>query len=412
MKSREKAIETGIVNVLGDIDSRLEDLMYMEPDSRPQSLLDMIHHIADKNVSYLGVVGGSLLKREKDHYKVLKQFGETPSMRTGSFKRARSMPLSKLEEPSVLYRYNKADIPIPRFLKNNTLIGFGKGLDYIIMLKQKTHFRHHEPAEAMLCHLANICNIVIKKGTKYQGVKRTKQEQSGILDAAHLIQQTILPKEVPKYGGCDIYALSIPAKNVGGDYYTFSSQKNYLMITLADVVGHGLPASLHCRTLHTLLNVLTDQRPETIVKTVNDRLIEGQEGGAFTTLFYCELSKEGNLAYINAGHHPPYLLRNGRFRKINANTLPLGKDKNLDIQVLNAHMVKEDTLIIYSDGIIEQLNSKGDQFGVRRFLGSVRKYSELNAEQIAGGLYKDLQTYSGGKKTFADDVTVIVVKKL
>lgn len=402
-------MEIGFAKILTDIDDRLEGLMYMEPQSRPQTLLDIIHQIADENVSYLGVIGGSLLKKENKYYRVETQFGKTPSIRTGSLKRSSSMPLSELEGKLLLYRYNRADVP--HFLRNKTLIGLGQNLDYVIMLNQKNRFGYHEIAESVLKHLANISDITMKKGTKYQAVKRAKGEQSKILDAAHIIQKGILPQEIPKYKGYDIYALSIPAKEIGGDYYTFNPQEGYLMFVLADVEGHGLAASLHCRTIHAVVGLMSDQRPKTIIKKINERLLSEKKGGVFATLSYLELSESGNLNYVNVGHHPPYLLRNGRFSRVDGGTPPLGVTENLEVPILSANMKSRDTLIMYSDGIIEQTNNKGNEFGLKNLRQSIKRHYNLSAEQIARGVYGDLKRYAGGRETFDDDATIIVIKK-
>lgn len=403
-------MEIGFAKILAGIDNRLEDLMYMEPQSRPQTLLDIIHKIANENVSYLSVIGGSLLKKENKYYRVETQFGKTPSIRTGSLKRSSSIPLSELEGKLLLYRYNRADVP--HFLRNKTLIGLGQNLDYVMILNQKNRFRYHEITESVLKHLANISNITMKKGTKYQAVKKTKGEQSKELDAAHISQKGILPKETPKYDGYDIYALSIPAKNVGGDYYTFSHQKGYLMFLLADVEGHGLPASLHCRTIHTVLGLMKDQRPEIILKKLNERILDERKDGLFTTLSYFELSTGGNLTYVNAGNHSPYILRNGKFKKVEGGTLPIGMTENLEIPVSSTNIKQGDILVVYSDGIIEQMNDKGKQFGQKRLQQSIKDHSKLSAEKIAGGIYENLKRYTNGRETFDDDATLIVFKKL
>jgi len=183
------------------------------------------------------------------------------------------------------------------------------------------------------------------------------------------------------------------------------------MVALADVEGHGLPASLHCRTIHTALNLLKDERPETIIRKLNKVLLE-QEGGVFTTLFYCEISEKGDIIYVNAGHTNPYILHNRMSKELKEGTTPIGMMGELDVPVSHANMEKGDLLVIYSDGIFEQLNSKENQFGIKRLKRSIKNHSTLSTEQIVKGLYGDLQEYCGGKKIFYDDATLIVLKKL
>ena len=417
MIKKERDMEIGIARLVADIDSRLESpeegerqsgLIHLDPGSRPETLLEVIHQIADENVPYLGIVGGSLLERVNGHYKIIKQFGVTPLMRTNSTIRSTSLPLDTLQEQKFVYRYDGSNSP--SYLKNKTLIGLGPDLDHIIMLRQKRGVRHHDIAEAVLRHLSKLVTIVMEKGDKYQGIKGVMEAQDLILDAAHEIQRGILPKEQPKYEGYDIFGHSVPAETVGGDYYNFFPIGDNLIIPFADAIGHGLPASLYCRTVHTILGLIKDQRPETIIKTLNQVLIEEETTDTFVTLFYCELSKLG-ITYTNAGHNPPYLFHNGRFTKLKEGTPPLGISEDLEVPVAYSNMVVGDALVLYSDGIIEQVNERGRQFGLVNLRKSIRKYSEGSAEDMVNGIFVDLEKYCNGSKQL-DDRTVLVAKKL
>jgi sigma-B regulation protein RsbU (phosphoserine phosphatase) len=235
------------------------------------------------------------------------------------------------------------------------------------------------------------------------------------LEIAKGIQQSFLPDVAPSIEGFDIAAMSLPARMVGGDFYDFIPiDKDKWGLVVADVSGKGVPAALFMALSRTLVRATTKGKSslEDSIKQANQLIVEDSKTNMFVTLFYAVLdSKKMSLKYVNAGHNPPLLFKGGSsdILLLEAMGIPLGVLADRDISSKEVKMKKGDVAVLYTDGVTEALNDKGEQFEVERLSEIVRQNRNLSAAEIIQSIQQELEGFVGKRPQF-DDITLMVVK--
>jgi serine phosphatase RsbU (regulator of sigma subunit) len=241
-----------------------------------------------------------------------------------------------------------------------------------------------------------------------------RRELEDLFAQARAIQLSLLPSTPPVFGNFDIAALSLPAREVGGDYFDFLQvDGDSLGLAVADASGHGLPAALQARDVATGLRmgVERDLKITRVMEKLNRVIHRSGLTTRFISLVYGELHANGNLLYINAGHPPPQLLDRQGFHELAMGGLLLGPDPHATYKLGFAHLDRGGMLAMYSDGVIEHGIGEGDAgFGVERVRAWMEDWREGPARDAAADLVKRLADYRGGAP-FEDDVTVLCVRR-
>ena len=235
------------------------------------------------------------------------------------------------------------------------------------------------------------------------------------LSVAARIQAGILPKTLPARSEFDLFAFMQPAKEVGGDFYDFYFlDENHLMITVADVSDKGVPAALFmvaCKTLLkdcALLLGTVEQLSEIVART-NDRLAEANEEGMFVTAFTGVLDVEtGEFVYVNAGHNPPLVRKNGIFAFLPIAKSPmLGVMKGMDFPAERLTLEPGDMIFLYTDGVTEAMNEKQELFGEERLQETLAEQpKERTAAEILEAVRGAVESHADGAEP-NDDVTML-----
>jgi serine phosphatase RsbU (regulator of sigma subunit) len=241
-----------------------------------------------------------------------------------------------------------------------------------------------------------------------------RRELEDLFAQARAIQTSLLPAAPPAFAGFDIAAFSVPASEVGGDYFDFLEvDADSLGLAVADASGHGLPAALQARDVATGLRmgVERDLKITRVVEKLNRVIHRSGLTTRFISLVYGELHANGNLLYINAGHPPPQLLDRHGFHDLGMGGLLLGPDPDATYKLGFAHLDRGGMLAMYSDGVIEHGIGVGDPgFGVERVRAWMEDWREGPAQDAVADLMKRLADYDGGAP-FEDDVTVLCVRR-
>ena len=237
------------------------------------------------------------------------------------------------------------------------------------------------------------------------------QRLESLIGEAQRIQQSILPQRVPKYAGYDIWGRTVPAEIVSGDFYDFIPvSDNILGLAIADGSGHGLPAALVVRDIYMGLRMATD-RDFKIIRTVeklNHIIHRGRLTTKFVSLFYGELETGGILIYTNAGHNPPFLLRNHHKVEFLRNGGPvLGPTPDATYTRGYAHLQPGDLLCMYSDGIIEAHDRLDREFSTERLVRIVKANRMRSAQQIGQEVLSRVAKWG---RAGQDDRTIVIVK--
>jgi sigma-B regulation protein RsbU (phosphoserine phosphatase) len=236
------------------------------------------------------------------------------------------------------------------------------------------------------------------------------------LELSQVIQRGLLPQHVPSIPRYDIAAFSRPAQIVTGDYFDFLQfEDGTYGFVIADVSGHGVSAGMLMGSLQTVFHTLTPETdsPVDVLNRINRLYIHNINFSTFVTIFFAKLDPTSRmLSYANAGHNPPLLYR-GSTNEISW-LKPTGAAIGLiDIphtRLENNQLTEGDTLLLYTDGIIEALNSDGDQqYGYDRLAEIVQQNDGLPANELVQKIRQSLSEFTQGN-LLADDITLIVCK--
>lgn len=255
--------------------------------------------------------------------------------------------------------------------------------------------------------------IIIEKVRLHQHLVE-KQRLQGQLEVARQVQLDLLPASDPHLNGFDISAYNFPTEEVSGDYYDWVRiYEDQIGFVLADVSGKGVPAALLMAFLRASLRAAfhIGYAPHISMAKVNNLLWESTETHQFVTAFYGTLDATSrNLAFTNAGHNPPLLMdADGTVRFIEKGGLPLGMF--LDTRYHEYYLTLEpgQVLVLYTDGLTEASDSKGEEYGLDRLSEKVRSGREMTARDLIESIRLDVMDFTEGLGS-NDDVTLFVIK--
>jgi len=263
-----------------------------------------------------------------------------------------------------------------------------------------------------LTTITSLSGTAIYNAVLFQDIiKKQKLDQE--LKVAHDIQKRLLPTHPPVLPNFNFGAVSIPAREIGGDYYDFFPLENgEIGIVVADIVGKGIPAALFMIMVKIIMqtHIISFDSPSKAMVKLNEIIYKDSVINKFVPLFYGILNPERQeFRYCNAGEEPGLLFSNGRFTKLDTGSCPLGAW--LDSEYIEKKIVlkNQDIICIYTDGIVEARNSKGQAFGEERFKTLLRRVTGRNSSQITEGVVEGLQNFVGHHEQH-DDLTMVVIK--
>jgi phosphoserine phosphatase RsbU/P len=237
------------------------------------------------------------------------------------------------------------------------------------------------------------------------------------LNLARRIQRTSLLSEFPPMPDCEVYALSIPSKHVGGDFYDVvpEGDGSYL-IAIADVSGKGVPAALLSSMLQASLRTQAGNvaaLPE-ILRNINALLYRSTETHQFATFFLARVRcAPTRLSFSNAGHNWPVVLRtNGESVFLDRGGTLLGIMEGLKFEEGQVSLGPGDRVVLYTDGISEAANAEGEQYGEERLMALLHSLPrELTAREVADRILEAQRKFLGPIEP-QDDVTLLVLRAL
>lgn len=242
------------------------------------------------------------------------------------------------------------------------------------------------------------------------------------LEIAREIQRWLVPTAPPQVPGVDIAFATRPANTVGGDYYDAflrgSQSAGFpaaqLLLVVADVAGKSVPAALLMATFQASLRALAtvpSSLPELVAGLNRYACAHSLGGRRFTTAFFAELDPTARaLTYIGAGHNAPILRRaSGRLERLESSTLPLGIDPAALCGCATTALAPGDLLVIFTDGMVEAVNQKGEEFGESRLLAEVQAAAQASAEQTLQALMARVDAFVGTARQH-DDITCLVLR--
>ncbi len=245
------------------------------------------------------------------------------------------------------------------------------------------------------------------------------QRVRGSFREAAEIQQSLLVEEPPEFAGYELAARSVPADEVGGDFYDFYDLgEGTLGLAIGDASGHGLPAALLVRDVVTGLRMGIEKELKVahVFEKLNRVIHRSRLSSRFVSVFYCELERDGNLVYVNAGHQPPILFFRDEtpgkvsFVELSNGGTVIGPLPEARFQRGFARLHPGEVLLLLTDGILERRDKKGEFFGDERVRSLVRQHQSQPASVILERLF-DAALAWGDARPWEDDATIVVVKR-
>jgi PAS domain S-box-containing protein len=254
-------------------------------------------------------------------------------------------------------------------------------------------------------------SAMAKQQEEAQQRERIEQE----LRVARLIQQTFLPRSAPELGSYQIASYYRPAREVSGDFYDFLElEDGRLGLVVGDASGKGIPAAMVMANTRSVLRTIAqggDIAPGQVLEEANEILYPDIPPNMFVTCFYAILDPNtDSLTYANAGHDLPYLHRNGDAEELRARGMPLGLMPGMSYEEREVVVDAGESVLFYSDGLVEAHDPKGEMFGFPRLRALVAEHDE-EEHSLVDFLLEELYSFVAEGWEQEDDITLVTLGK-
>ena len=284
----------------------------------------------------------------------------------------------------------------------------------LILLGERPIKKEYSESDLEFIYSIGNLAIISLENTRlfYEALEKQKMEEDLLI--ARDIQRNLLPNTLPDYDSYDIAALNVSSKQVGGDYYDIIPlEDDKFYIAIADVSGKGVPASLMMANIQAFLQVICRQgiRIDEATGMINDLVTANTSEGRFITFFWGYIdTKKNTLTYVNAGHNPPYVIRDGKILKLDKGGIILGVMNTVVPYIFeDVELKKNDVIILYTDGVSEAMNLKNEEYSEEKLREVAKSLVNKTADEILNGIKEDVQIFTQGN-TQSDDITMIVIK--
>ena len=386
--------------LLTQVERTLEQIDMSESTST--TVAQIAETIATNFRDELGITGGRVYQRRDDSYELVGRFGAEHEGVLGIDVPLDYKPVELVLENGIVVMDPTdpgVDVELEQRLGARRFCAVAVGdEDYILAFNVSPELSRED-----ILFSLNLIRYAINQQI------RTKHYES-LIGEAQRIQHSILPQRVPQYAGYDIWGRTVPAEIVSGDFYDFIPiSDNILGLAIADGSGHGLPAALVVRDIYMGLRMATD-RDFKIIRTIeklNHIIHRGRLTTKFVSLFYGELETGGILIYSNAGHNPPFVIKDHKVEFLRNGGPVLGPTPDATYTRGFAKLEPGDLLCMYSDGIIEAHDKQDREFGTERLLRAVKTNRNRSAQEIGLEVLNRVKRWAKGPE---DDRTIVIVK--
>ena len=247
------------------------------------------------------------------------------------------------------------------------------------------------------------------------GIDRIRMQAEEVdYEQARQIQQTLLPREMPRVAGLDVSGVWQPARTMGGDYYDLIMlQDTELAVCIGDVAGKGMPAALLMSGLQAAVRASASSSPRDLCERVRRVVVSSLSGGRFVTFFYATVDTASmKLRWCNAGHNAPILARaDGSVVRLSEGGPALTRlFRDAKYEEREIAIGPGDRLVLFTDGVSEATDSGGEQFGETRIEELVTDCRDLDAAELQRTIVDAATGFSRGE--LEDDLTLVVVRLL
>ena len=268
----------------------------------------------------------------------------------------------------------------------------------------------HEPVDAELLQMDYTATVCLGHFTDEE-LRRLESE----LELSQIVQRALLPQRVPNIPGVELAAFHRPSEIIGGDYFDFFQYRDCTYgLVIADVSGHGVSAGMLMSSLQTALRTIAPESdsPAEILERINRFYIHNINFTTFVTVFLARFEPNSHtLTYVNAGHNPPAIRYedNSEISWLGPTAPAIGLVEEFHPRTDSVVLTKGDSLLLYTDGVTEVLDSGNTEFGQERLAEVFRQNSNLTAPDMLHVIRQGVNTF-GDNRPLVDDVTLIALK--
>ena len=235
------------------------------------------------------------------------------------------------------------------------------------------------------------------------------------LSYARELQLSMLPECAPALDWLDLCAVSVPATEVGGDYYDYFVEADRVAVVCGDVAGHGMASGLVLAGLRSGFTLLRDalHDPAAVLRRLHDLVTQTSRRRMLVTVSVVLFDRRLRQAIIASAGHPPVILRraDGTVQTIDLYAPPLGVRLPVAIPQRTIDTAPGDVFVLHSDGIYETRSAAGEDYGLDRLAELVRLHGGGTAEELRNTILADVDAFRGSSEA-ADDVTIVVGRVL
>lgn len=303
----------------------------------------------------------------------------------------------------------KVELVIPMQIKGET-----KG---IILLGKRINGKEFSRTDIEFAYSVGSLAIISIENSRLFQEALEKQRLEKDLEIARNIQQNLLPKKLPRMKKFEIASYNKSARQVGGDYFdVIKLDSARTLIAIADVSGKGVQAALLMANLQAFLKSMCKKFGEISEATglINDLVTENIIIGSFITFFWGILDEENStFTYVNAGHNPPLLLREGTITKLKLGGMILGIIPTMAPYALETVELKPgDALLLFTDGVTEAMSAGGVEYSDERLEELLINYSpNSTSSELIEKIKSDIELFTRGAVQ-SDDITMLAMKAL
>jgi sigma-B regulation protein RsbU (phosphoserine phosphatase) len=252
--------------------------------------------------------------------------------------------------------------------------------------------------------------LVIENTVLIQSLVEKERLKSEVM-LAREIQQALLPSSPPRHHGVELRGQMVSSTEVGGDYYDyFALDDERVVIAIGDVSGKGIPAAMLMASLQAVFKnraLKGGLAPAALNQELNDYLMDHAKPGQFATFFCGVLDlARSTLTFSNAGQCPALLSKNGFIDRLGNGGMVLGASRLHRFEEGKVTFLPGDMLFLYTDGVTEQANAAGEQFGEERLVQFLRANRNLPPDRLQNALLETITAFGGGRRD--DDLTSVI----
>jgi serine phosphatase RsbU (regulator of sigma subunit) len=254
---------------------------------------------------------------------------------------------------------------------------------------------------------------VAETSERLRRAEEDREREAQELSAARVIQQQLLPKELPTLPGWRLAAYYRPARAIGGDFYDFLELPDgQVALVAGDVTDKGIPAALVMTTTHSIFrgDAPGVVSPGAVLEQANNRLYPDIPAHMFVTCLYAVLDfRSGRLRYANAGHNLPYVATADGVTELRARGMPLGAMPDMTYEENETYLAPGESILLHSDGLVEAHNPTGAMFGFPRLQKVVE--SSSGSEHLIDECLTELREFVGSDWEQEDDITLVTLQR-